>query len=370
VGIIKQSEDAEAPAGKAKKPFKVDVPAPQEIKAYLDQYVVGQNHTKKVLSVAVHNHYSRINLLAKGADPMPDVELDKSNVLLVGPSGTGKTLLVQTIARMLKVPCAISDATTLTEAGYVGSDIETILLKVYQAAKGDVGATEMGIVMLDEICKKAKRDEGVSITRDVSGEGVQAALLKILEGCESDVPLAGGRKHPSGETVRINTRSMLFVMSGAFIGLDKIVEARMRGKGVIGFGTNELAAGRGMKNILPEDLIAFGLIPELVGRVPVVSRLEALSEKDLLHILTEPKNCIVKQYEKMAKLSGASLAFNDDALSEIARIAFSRETGARGLRSIVESLLLDFMFDIHKGSSITITKQDVVQMFDNKALVA
>ena len=297
---------------------------------------------------------------------MPDVELDKSNVLMVGPSGSGKTLLAQTVARMLQVPCATSDATTLTEAGYVGADPENIILRLYQAANGDLARAEMGIIILDEIDKKAKRDAGVSVTRDVSGEGVQGALLKLLEGMEADVPLSGGRKHPGAETMRINTKNILFVMCGAFVGLDKIIERRIRGKGVMGFG-GEIEVGIGTHRIMPEDLVEFGMIPELVGRIPVVSNLDALSEKDLLRILTEPKNAVIKQYQKVARLAGASLSFNDDALFEIAKIAFTRCTGARSLRAIVEDVVLDFMFNIHKGSSVVITRTDVVNAFSSKA---
>jgi ATP-dependent Clp protease ATP-binding subunit ClpX len=339
-------------------PFKV--PSAPEIRAFLDQYVIDQDRAKKVLSVAVHSHYSRI--MSNEASPMPDVELNKSNVLLIGPTGTGKTFLAQTVARMLNVPCAISDATTLTESGYVGADPENILLKLYQASGENVEETERGIVVLDEIDKKAKKDAGVSITRDVSGEGVQGALLKIIEGCESDVPLSGGRKHPMAPSVRINTKNILFILCGAFDGLDKIVAARWKNKGNIGF-INDLAGyGHGLDKVSPEDLITFGLIPELVGRIPVVSSLDLLSEYDLVRILYEPKNAVLKQYEKLAMIEKATLVFDEDAKREIAHIAFVRNTGARGLRAVVEEVLLDIMYDIKPGDKVNITKQMVLDL--------
>lgn len=347
-----------------KEKKKLKVPSPPEIKAFLDQYVIGQERAKKVLSVAVHSHYSRIN--SSSRSPMPDVELDKSNVLLIGPTGTGKTLLAQTVAKMLNVPCAISDATTLTEAGYVGSDPENILLKLYQAANGDVNETERGIVVLDEVDKKAKRDAGVSVTRDVSGEGVQSALLKIIEGVESDVPLVGGRKHPNAEMVRINTKNILFVLCGAFVGLDKIVADRQKGKGIMGFTTETDAFGHGLDNIEPEDLISFGMIPELVGRIPVVSNLEKLEEEDLVRILTEPKNAVTRQYEKLAKIDNATLIFEEEAKKEIAHVAFARGTGARGLRAVVEEVLLDVMYNLKSGDEIRITKEMVAEKFKVK----
>ena len=340
----------------ANKFTAIKVPSPPEIKAFLDQYVIGQERTKKVLSVAVHNHYSRIT--SHQGSPMPEVELEKSNVLLIGSTGVGKTLLAQTIARMLNVPCAISDATTLTEAGYVGSDPENILLKLYQAAGSNIGAAEMGIVVLDEIDKKAKKDSGVSITRDVSGEGVQSALLKIIEGSVADVPLSGGRKHPNAEIVKIDTKNILFVLCGSFDGLDKIVSARVKGKGALGFDIEDLHKDE-LNSIEPEDLVAFGLIPELVGRIPVVSRLASLNEKDLVRILSEPKNAVLRQYEKLAMLDNASLVFEEDAKLEIAKVAFERGTGARGLRAVVENLLLDVMYNLKAGDKITITKKMV-----------
>lgn len=339
------------------KVVNLKVPSPPEIKAFLDQYVIGQDKAKKVLSVAVHNHYARITSNDKSA--MPEVELDKSNVLLIGSTGVGKTLLAQTVARMLQVPCAISDATTLTEAGYVGSDPENILLKLYQASGCNIGATEMGIVVLDELDKKAKKDAGVSITRDVSGEGVQSALLKIIEGTVSDVPLSGGRKHPNAEIVKIDTKNILFILCGSFDGLDKIVSARVKGKGILGFDTSEFSGKKEFDSIEPEDLVAFGLIPELVGRIPVVTKLGSLDQKDLVRILSEPKNALLKQYEKLAILDKASLYFEEDAKQEIAKVAFDRGTGARGLRAVVENLLLNIMYNMKPGDIIRITKKMV-----------